>query len=421
MLIFGKYLLLVILGILLLCVISYMLVPVYKLSHGAPFSGDRIYNPYAQTDSTAWRKANFHCHQKEKPQCNYTVDQMLDAYYQNGYDIASISDHQCINYEHAERPGFIPTYEHGYGVNGYHQLVMGAGKVSWREFPLMITQSQMQYMLAWLRPQSKALVLNHPGKTKLIDLSIYGWLRGYDLLEINPEQGRQRSDQHWDTALSAGIYSTLIGDDDAHSITNRESWFQRCFTRVNTPTLDPDDIIAALKRGAAYAVVVPHTLNRQKNPHANLPSLQSISFEQDTIHIRLDRPATIRFIGQNGTLLAESVGSEAEYRFADADTYVRCEARFDNGVILYFNPFVRTQDGARPANIFTPVINYPLTILSHILWLVLCFGLVAAMFRVAGVSKGRLFYRWHPRIVLRPKTPKYPDNNYQPPKPRYAL
>ena len=82
MLAFGKYLLLVILGVLLMCVISYMLVPVYKFSLGAPFSGDRIYNPYAQIDSTAWRKANFHCHQKEKPQCNYTVDQMLDAYYQ---------------------------------------------------------------------------------------------------------------------------------------------------------------------------------------------------------------------------------------------------------------------------------------------------------------------------------------------------
>ena len=421
MLIFGKYLLLVILSILLLCVISYMLVPVYKFSYGTPFSGDRIYNPYKDIDSTAWRKANFHCHQKEKPQCNYTVEQMLDAYYRNGYDIASISDHQCLNYEHANRPGFIPTYEHGYGINGYHQLVMGAEEVTWREFPLMITQSQMQYMLAWLRPQSKALVLNHPGKTKLIDLDIYGWLRGYDLLEINPEQGRQRSDQYWDIALSAGIYSTLIGNDDAHSITNRESWFQRCFTRVNTPTLNPDDIIASLKKGAAYAVIVPHTLNRQENPHADLPEMKSISFEHDTIRICVDRPANIRFIGQNGTLLHESSGTEGHYRFSEQDTYVRCEARFENGVILYFNPFIRTQDGARPANIFTPVINYPLTILSHVLWLVLSFGLVAAMFRVAGISKKGLFYRWHPRTTLRARLPKFPDNNYPPKKTRYAL
>ena len=403
MITFGKYLLLLLLGLLLLCVISYLSVPVYRFSPGAPFAGDCIYNPYAQIDSASWRKANFHCHQKEKPQCNYTVDQMLEVYYRNGYDIASISDHQCLNYERSDRPGFIPTYEHGYGVNGYHQLVMGAEKVSWREFPLMITQSQMQYMLAWLRPQSKALVLNHPGKTKLIDLSIYGWLRGYDLLEINPEQGRQRSDQYWDTALSAGIYSTLIGDDDAHSITNRESWFQRCFTMVNTPTLDPDDIIASLKRGAAYAVVVPHTLNRRENPHADLPRMESISFERDTIRIQTDRPATLRFIGQHGTLLHESFGTEGQYRFTEQDTYVRGEARFENGVILYFNPFVRTADGTRPENIFTPVIDYPLTILSHILWLIVGFALAAVMFRVAGVSGKRLFYRWHPRVAPHPK------------------
>ena len=212
-------------------------------------AGDSVYNPYAGADSSCWRKANFHAHQKEKPQCDYTVEQMLEAYRSNGYDIMSISDHQCLNTEHADRPGFIPTYEHGYGINGYHQLVMGAERVTWRDFPLMLTQSQMQYMLHWLRPQAEALVLNHPGKTRIIDLAVYGWLRGYDLLEINPERGRERSEQYWDTALSAGIYSTLIGDDDAHNIRNRSSWFQRCFTMVNTPSLRPGDIMKSLKKG----------------------------------------------------------------------------------------------------------------------------------------------------------------------------
>lgn len=254
MLLFGKYILIVIVAVLMLCVLSYISVPVYDFQSGRSFCGDSVYNPYAGADSSCWRKANFHAHQKEKPQCDYTVEQMLEAYRSNGYDIMSISDHQCLNTEHADRPGFISTYEHGYGINGYHQLVMGAERVTWRDFPLMLTQSQMQYMLHWLRPQAEALVLNHPGKTRIIDLAVYGWLRGYDLLEINPERGRERSEQYWDTALSAGIYSTLIGDDDAHNIRNRSSWFQRCFTMVNTPSLRPGDIMKSLKKGAACGI-----------------------------------------------------------------------------------------------------------------------------------------------------------------------
>lgn len=277
MLLFGKYILIVIVAVLMLCVLSYISVPVYDFQSGRSFCGDSVYNPYAGADSSCWRKANFHAHQKEKPQCDYTVEQMLEAYRSNGYDIMSISDHQCLNTEHADRPGFISTYEHGYGINGYHQLVMGAERVTWRDFPLMLTQSQMQYMLHWLRPQAEALVLNHPGKTRIIDLAVYGWLRGYDLLEINPERGRERSEQYWDTALSAGIYSTLIGDDDAHNIRNRSSWFQRCFTMVNTPSLRPGDIMKSLKKGAAYAVYVPHDVNNRPDPHGDLPRMERIS------------------------------------------------------------------------------------------------------------------------------------------------
>ena len=97
MLLFGKYILIVIVAVLMLCVLSYISVPVYDFQSGRSFCGDSVYNPYAGADSSCWRKANFHAHQKEKPQCDYTVEQMLEAYRSNGYDIMSISDHQCLN------------------------------------------------------------------------------------------------------------------------------------------------------------------------------------------------------------------------------------------------------------------------------------------------------------------------------------
>lgn len=400
MILFGKYILIVVVGVLLLCVLSYVSVPVYKFQPGRSFGGAFIYNPYEGVDASCWKKANFHAHQKEKPQCDYTVEQMLDAYRVNGYDIIGISDHQCLNTAHADRPGFIPAYEHGYGINGYHQLVLGAEKVTWRDFPLMLTQSQMQYMLKWLRPQAEVLVLNHPGKTRIIDLSVYGWLRGYDLLEINPERGRERSEQYWDVALSAGIYSNLIGDDDAHNIRNRSSWFQRCFTMVNTPSMQRSDILDALKKGRAYAVYVPHDLNNRPQPHADLPRVESVSLHGDTVRVRVDQPASaIRFIGQNGMLLAEGNGAEAVYPFGANDTYVRTEVHFDNGVILYVNPFVRTADGRQPVNTFVPVIDYPLTVLSHLLWFALLSGLSLLWLRLWGVRRGRWFYRWNPAVI----------------------
>ena len=387
MMIFGKYVLIVLVSLLLFSVISFLGVPVYRFAQGQSFSGEHIYNPYAGTEPGHWRKANFHAHQSEKPQCDYSAAQMLDAYRTQGYDIMSISDHQKLNLAQDDRPGFIPTYEHCYCINRYHLLVMGARSVSWREFPIMLTQSQMQYMIHWLKPQGDLIVLNHPGQTRLIDHEIYGWLRGYDLLELNPEMGRERSDRRWDAALSAGIYSNLIADDDAHSITNRDSWFQRCFTRVNTPSLERKDICTALREGRAYGVYLPSEVNCRQNPHSDLPAMEEIALRDDTVTLRLDRPASsIVFIGQNGTVLAEQKETlEARYTFRPNDTYVRAEARFGDGVILYFNPFVRTPDGAQPVNVFIPVINYPLTILSHLLWLGLTLALGIVLARLFGI------------------------------------
>lgn len=238
MLLFGKYILIVIVAVLMLCVLSYISVPVYDFQSGRSFCGDSVYNPYAGADSSCWRKANFHAHQKEKPQCDYTVEQMLEAYRSNGYDIMSISDHQCLNTEHADRPGFISTYEHGYGINGYHQLVMGAERVTWRDFPLMLTQSQMQYMLHWLRPQAEALVLNHPGKTRIIDLAVYGWLR---VRSIGNQSGT--GPRAFRAVLGYGAFGWDLFDPD------------RRRRRAQYP--QPVVVVPALLHNGQYAVATP--------------------------------------------------------------------------------------------------------------------------------------------------------------------
>ena len=156
----------------------------------------------------------------------------------------------------------------------------------------------------------------------------------------------------------------------------------------------------SLKKGAAYAVYVPHDVNNRPDPHGDLPRMERISMQGDTIRIRVDRPASaIRFIGQNGTLLAEESGAEAVYAFRKNDAYARAEAHFDDGTILFFNPFVRTADGNRPVNVFVPVVNYPLTVLCHLLWFALLAGLAALMLYLSGVCRGSLYYRWNPSVA----------------------
>lgn len=398
-----KYILIVLVVMLLLCTVSYIGVPVYRFDRGRAFRGDRIYDPYADVVPGQWRKANFHAHQSEKPKCDYSVDRMVEAYRLNGYDVVGIADHQKINLGGADRPGFVPTYEHGYGLNRVHFLLLGARKVSWRDYPVMLSFSQMQFKLACLRPQAELVALNHPGQARWIDHRVYDRLRGYDLLEINPETGPERSDVHWDAALSAGIYSTLVANDDAHSITERESWFQRCFTMLNTPTLERGDLFAALKKGCAYGVYVPAEVNLRERPHAGLPRMERLGLCGDTIVLRLDRPArSVRFVGQQGRLLSRTADSDTgRYRFGENDAYVRVVAEFADGVTLYFNPFVRTPDGIRPENVFVPDVDYPLTILSHSLWLALTAGLGRLLLVLCGLRGFRPYPGRVPAAVLR--------------------
>lgn len=390
-----RYLGAFILFLLLVCILTYIPVPVYKFQEGAPFAGEYIYNPYEGIDSTAWRKANFHAHQKEKPACDYTVEEFLDAYRKSGYDIIGLTDHQHISLEYSDRQGFIPGYEHGFNVNRHHHCLLGADKVWWRDFPVMLTQSQAQYIVKKLKPQGKLLVLNHPGQLRIVDHDIYSRLRGYDLLELNPErQPGSISYDVWDQALSEGIYANQVSDDDAHSISRRGSWFQRSFTMVNTPTYNADDILDNLVKGRSYGVFVPRDLNMSFDHHPDFPKLKNVTFVNDTITVTFSEPASsVKFIGQGGKTLAEyadTLGvSEARYVFADNDTYVRTAVVFPNGIELFLNPYVRTPDGNAPLNVFDGKIDYLMTGVSMLGWSVAAIFLIYLIFKLLRRRKRR--------------------------------
>ena len=71
--------------------------------------------------------------------------------------------------------------------------MMGASYVSLRDFPLTLIPSQLQHTLRRLHSQARLVVLNHPGQLRVVDHRVYERLRGYDLLEINPDNGAENS------------------------------------------------------------------------------------------------------------------------------------------------------------------------------------------------------------------------------------
>lgn len=370
--------------------------PIYKFREPTPFEGALIYNPYTGSDSVQWFKGNFHGHTRFDVDTTYTTADFTQAYREAGYDIIGVSDHQHLNLEQSSRAGFIPTYEHGYNMANFHQGMIGTQGVSWYESPVMwlrwpyheLTASQMQRIFNHLRPQAEIVVFNHPERLRMVPDDLFGKLSGYDLWELNPD--REQGAPLWDEALSSGHYVPMIANDDAHSFRNRQSWFQSSFTMVGAATIDSMSVIDALKRGSSYGVRLSEQMNTLET-HRDFPRLQSIALRGDTITIVLDSAALhIDFIGEGGELLRRVEDScWAAYRIESDDSYVRVEAHYPEGVVLTFNPFARSRDGAAPAKVDPAQIDTAATVINSLTWLVVAVLLWVVITRLARMLKPR--------------------------------
>lgn len=347
--------------------------PVYDFPATQPFSGEYIYNPYRGFDSSQVLKSNFHAHTQWDTDSAYTEEQFVEAYKAQGYNVISTANHQAIG-----RLGHVPSYEHGVNASNYHISVLGTEHVSWLDFPLMfVPLHQMQFMINHLTPQTKILAVNHPERIRFADHErVFSQLRGYPLMEMNPSH----DSKCWDVALSSGIYSNLVANDDAHSITRRHSWMQKCFSMVCSSSDEPDSLINALRIGNAYGTVISNEKNMQENPHANLPKINNIALlGGGVVSVRVDSVAdSIRFVGQGGrTLFSVSDTTSARYAFAPEDTYVRVVAHFPLDIQVWSNPFVRISDPQyNPHTYVEPTVSWAVTVVNVLLWLAIVGGLI---------------------------------------------
>lgn len=359
----GRLLLLVVLLAFTIIGIFYLFAPVYDFKTPQQFSGDLIYNPYQNIDSTTWKKANFHCHTTASDGHD-KLEVVQKAYRSYGYDILAVSDHNLITNQGLPVQEEIPTYEHGINISKYHSVVMGAKRSSIFDFVLLSTESNRFYTLKWLRTQGDIVVFDHPDRTRWLEPEDVKNLTYYDMMEV--ERGFTDGVlSYYDEALSHGHYSFVLASDDCHEVGDPKR-FARAATFVSTPTKRYKDIKNALLSGHNFALTIPAFNDSSYRiwRHFHLPKIRSLTLNNDTVNLTLTEPATIKVFGHSGIMQNEYIATtEAKVPFLKTDTYLRFAAIFSDSVTLYTNPIARYKGGAFPIFQDTSSVNYPLTVL----------------------------------------------------------
>ena len=377
---------LVLLLVLILTVIFwfYLQAPVYDFPQPQPFSGSALYNPYEGLDSLNWRRANFQVQSRAwggLTDGRKNSNEAIDSIYRSlDYEVIATSDYMKINRWGEDLETFIPVYEHGYGTNKWHQVVIGAHRVNWIDFPIGQSLSHKQYILDVLRGNSELVYIAHPrfgGGYKPDDMT---WLTGYTGLEVL--NYFRNSIDYWDSALSAGRYAALMGNDDSHDISNPMEVGHR-MTYIHSASLHSDSIVAALKANRAYGADIFRTREEtMQEKIAKIPSIARFRYARlcgDTLKVAVDKTAaSFRFIGQGGKEKGrmENV-SEAWYVFRSDDTYIRTEIHFADKNVLHLNPVVRCNPNEIPGNPPLATVNvyktwvYRVLLLASLIFIIL--------------------------------------------------
>lgn len=385
----------------LIVFLAFSVSPIYNFTRPEPFSGPDIFNPYEKLDTAiGWKRANFHTHTRVKGplppnECKYWPGEVLEDYRKLGYDILTFSNHNEIT-QHPTDPSLqVNVYEHGYGLYKYHKLVFGASRVHYFDHLLPLLASQKQWQLDYLAKDSDFIQMNHPFRTGGTSEYQMGVLEGYQIMEL--DSGVSIENEYWDWALSAGHYSFGLANDDCHDSKTSGRIAVRC-NWLNAGGAGYTDIKDCLLGGAYYSMRVPDfgdgDWDIKYEGNRNLPMVSDIGLDSATVYIKLTKPAKyIKVVGQNhATLDSLSATSSAAYTMQPDDAYARFMACFDDGVVIYSNPFARYDKEKAPSPFRAPEhsVNIPLTIAYNALLALLAILLALKLFNLFRTKAGTL-------------------------------
>lgn len=378
----GRLLLYFILLLLFLVAIQYATCPIYDFPEPEPFSGDKIYNPYENLDQNDWYLGNFQIQAKawggitdgRKNSSEY----VYEIYGKIGYTAIGISDYQKINKYGIRFDSYIPVYEHGYGVKKNHQVLLGSRKVLWRDYPFGQNINHKQHILNLLRKNNDLVYIAHPYFVHGYAPDDMRLLTNYDGIEVL--NGFRISIDHWDAALSSGKYVTILSDDDAHDISNLDE-VGRFSTMISAAKPKGELMVLSLQRGNSFGADLARppgeTLGEKAERIKNLPVLQNVDLNNDTLFVKVSKQASeIRFVGQEGKVLKTTNNrSSASYMFEPKDSYIRVEIIFPDQVRYLLNPLVRYHDN-NPFDSNTATVNKFKTSVQRLLFALFVFVLI---------------------------------------------
>jgi len=284
-------------------------------------------NPYQNLENGSWYKTNFHTHAGTGPNtCGANpIERVAELYSQAGFGMLCISNHDLFT----DTSGFstqnllmVPGVEYS---KSPHMLTIGV-KRSLHDFD---HQGAIDETCA----DGGFAILCHPNWTMQKHWHIGDILkmRGYAGIElvnmlIYRLDGSGLAADVWDALLSAGKLVFGFGSDDFHAMID----CGRGFNYICCAERSVEGMIQAVKAGrfCASTGLMPEYL----------------VVEGGKIRVRAKYPTqtfidsfSYRFIGENGRLLAERHGGEAQYE-PRGEKYIRVEAAGENGALLFFQP-----------------------------------------------------------------------------------
>jgi len=353
--------------------INYIFCPVYKFPKPEPFSGDIWFNPYQKlkNNNKKWYKANFHAHSSLWLGLTYGKDNPEDIfkkYSEMGYDLISISNYQLLKQYSDTDKNQIPVYEHGINFPKAHQIVFGAKSVLWKDYLIFQNNHHKQHIINKLQKKSGFVLIAHPRFNKSYSIKNMKKLTGYDAIEVLNHYGV--SDKFWDTALSSGRISWVMGGDDTHDV-EKSGQTGVCWTFINSRSKKEKDIIESLKKG--YMIGVTGNQGKMHN------KLKRAEIKNDSFIVECEKEFDeLRFIGQNGKLVSEEKNKKsASLKLKNDFKYIRTEIKTKDNV-FYLNPIFRTKKNNPQKQLSK--INKTNTWLQRVFFVLFLSGIIYSLF-----------------------------------------
>jgi hypothetical protein len=337
-----------------------------------------LFNPYNACPSKQY-KGQMHCHTTNSDG-EFTALDVVTKYKRAGYDFITISDHNYITHEPDgnQLVWLCDSYEDtadAQHMNVYN--VVGNGTEGVYKYQNMYSVgSTIPEKIAHYETDGISLIaINHPDDIEqyVTNEAINAYPKGVVLAEVwnsaiaslvasvgtrsqLPPRTRSQAeyyivdeqkyvrytrvngsytyvdednyvagntDRAFGLLLDKGYKVFCIAVDDFH----RDAQFNYGWIKVFANSKDKNELWNSICRGCYYA--------------SSGVSLKSINCNNGVYRVELDtdehqgQSATFKFVGSNNTILQQTSGTSAEYKFSGAESFVRCVVEIATGNLVY--------------------------------------------------------------------------------------